>query len=463
MPRVAVCLDAIERRHGLVFAVVGTLCAAAYLVALTAFPRPHGRLLDGDAIQYYAYLRSLVFDRDLDFRNEYAALYKPGPGAHDAGNVWLTARTPTGRAPNMMAIGPALLWAPFFLAACAGVAFARLGGANVPLDGFAAPFQLTAGVAGVFYATAGAYVAFRLAAAVYPSQPAFWGTLVAWLATPAIYYSLVAPAYSHAVSWFAVAAFSWIWFLTRGDDRPRRALWLGALGGLAALVRWQDLVVLTLPAVELARRAVRRQTPLGALAGHAVLMVAAAGAVASLQLLAWQRIYGTAVVLPQGSGFIRWTEPALWQVLFSTRHGLLLWTPAVTLALVGLARLPRRDPELGWSALLVLALSIYISAAVQDWWAGEAFGARRFVGDTGFFALGFAAFFAGARPLTEARARTVRTLAAVLVVYNVLFLLQYQLFMRGFTELAPYPTTVKQILVDRLTLPWRLLRWWQAR
>jgi hypothetical protein len=106
----------------------------------------------------------------------------------------------------------------------------------------------------------------------------------------------------------------------------------------------------------------------------------------------------------------------------------------------------------------VVLLAVYINASVSDWWAGEAFGARRFVGYSVFFALGLAALFA--RDFWRNRPVLLRWTAVTLVVYNLLFLLQYQLFMRGFTQIAPYPTTIRQVLFDRLTLPWHLLRAW---
>jgi hypothetical protein len=176
------------------------------------------------------------------------------------------------------------------------------------------------------------------------------------------------------------------------------------------------------------------------------------------QMLAWRTIYGQFIVMPQGGGFMQWTKPALVSVLFSLNHGLFSWTPAVLLAVIGLGFLARRDGSVGWLVLVVVALSIYINASVSDWWAGEAFGARRFVGNTVFFACGLAALFAG--DFWQRRPVLLRWTAVVLVVYNLLFLVQYQLFMRGFHQLAPYPTTLQQVLLERLTLPWHLLRAW---
>ena len=147
-------------------------------------------------------------------------------------------------------------------------------------------------------------------------------------------------------------------------------------------------------------------------------------------------------------------------VLFSLRHGLFSWTPAVLAAVLGFYGLTRRDALVGWSAVVVMLLAVYINASVNDWWGGEAFGARRFAGYTVFFALGLAALLAG--PFWQRHPVVLRWTAVALVTYNVLFLLQYQIFMRGYRDLVPYPTTIRQVLVDRLTLPWHLLASWLA-
>jgi hypothetical protein len=179
------------------------------------------------------------------------------------------------------------------------------------------------------------------------------------------------------------------------------------------------------------------------------------------QALAWHAIYGQFLVIPQGDSFMQWTRPAVVSVLFSMRHGLFSWTPATLLAVGGLYYLIRRNPMVGWSASAVVLLSIYINGSVSDWWAGEAFGARRFVGDTVFFAAGLAAVFAS--NFWSRRPVLMRWTALALIVYNLLFLLQYQLFMRGYRQIAPYPSTVAQVLVGRLALPWAILRAWLAR
>jgi hypothetical protein len=459
--RMSVPLEAIERRPAWTFLAVGLLFAVTYVAVLGFFPRSHGRILDGDAIQYYAYLRSLVLDGDVDFGNDYQLLYRPADADAARDNVWLREVSAAGRPTNLMSIGPALLWAPVFLLVYAAVAALGVVGVSVPLDGVAAPFQLAAGVAGVAYAAAGSYFSYRACRVVYTQGPSCWGALTAWLATPAIYYSLVSPAYSHAVSFFASALFCWAWLSTRGDQRIGRAVKLGVLAGLVALVRWQDAVVLALPAVELVTEVVRKRQRVSR-AALLVTVIAGVAAVTFLpQLMAWRAIYGQFLLMPQGGDFMRWTTPALGSVLFSLHHGLFTWTPAVLLAIAGLPVLIRRNAVVGWSVVLVLAATVYVNGSVSDWWAGEAFGARRFVGATVFFALGLAGFFDSR--FWRARPRLLRWAAAGAIAYNALFLLQYQLFMRGFTQIVGYPTSAREVLFDRLTLPYELVRAWLSR
>jgi hypothetical protein len=443
-----------ERRPILTFSAIGCGLAVAYTLAVTLFAGAAGQIIEGDAVQYYAYLRSLVFDQDVNFINDYQLLY----GSDGASNVWLDTTTDTGHAINLMSIGPALLWLPFFLVACGLVALLRTAGVVVAFDGISTPFQLSAGIASIAYATLGAYLCYRACVRFWPPAASLWGTLAAWLATPALYYCLVSPAYSHATSLFVVALFIWTWLRTMGDQRAIRYGLLGILVGLAALVRWQNVTILILPMAELVRELRDDKTTLRGAAVQ-VGVLGAASLVAFLpQMFAWKQIYGHWLLTPQGEGFMQWMNPQVWAVLFSLNHGLFSWTPAVLVAVLGLAVLVARHPFVGWNSVAVLLTAVYINAAVVDWWAGEAFGARRFIGLTPLFALGLAAVFS--TRLLVRRPQLVGVAASGLIVYNLLFLVQYQLFMRGYSELVAYPTSAKQILIDRVILPWTLFRHW---
>ena len=51
-------------------------------------------------------------------------------------------------------------------------------------------------------------------------------------------------------------------------------------------------------------------------------------------------------------------------------------------------------------------------------------------------------------------------IAAACIGANLLLLLQYQLFMKGLTSMAPYPAGWFDMFLTRFAVPWRLLASW---
>jgi hypothetical protein len=170
-------------------------------------------------------------------------------------------------------------------------------------------------------------------------------------------------------------------------------------------------------------------------------------------MAAWQILYGQPLTVPQGSGFMRWTAPEVAAVLFSPFRGLFSWTPLALAGVAGLARLRRHDGRLLWLLGGFFVISTYVNAAVADWWAGEAFGARRFMSCFPVFGVGLAALAA----LEGWRFRAVAAVTAALAASNVLLLLHYQVYMLGHTSLVSYPDNWRSLWVERFTLPVRLL------
>ena len=106
--------------------------------------------------------------------------------------------------------------------------------------------------------------------------------------------------------------------------------------------------------------------------------------VASIQLYVWHILYDTALTIPQGAGFMNWTNPSVMGLLFSLNHGLFSWHPITIIAIFGfttilaLQREKERDIFL-FLCIAVFILQTYVNASASDWWAGNAFGSRRFI------------------------------------------------------------------------------------
>jgi hypothetical protein len=441
-----------ERRPGATLAIIGLVFTLAYGASLVMLPKPNGQIVVGDAIEHYVQLRSAVFDLDLQFLNDYAGLYRVDEQA--MAGVAAVKSTPTGHMRNYMPVGPALLWAPLFLAVTATVALLNLLGVAYPLDGFARAFQSTAGFSGILAAAAGSWFAYLVGSSLVDRRSAIWATLTIWLSSSAIYYSLISPAYSHAASMLVVSAFWLAWIRTRARQDARRYVALGLLAGLAALMRWQDGLLLAIPALDALWH--RRALGIGGVVSRVAVCAAAAALAFVPQMIVWNVLYGQPLTVPQGPGFMRWREPALIATLFSDNHGLIAWTPVIALSLAGLVPLVRRAPLVGAAAILFFLSSWYVNASVADWWAGEAFGARRFLSCFPVFVLGLAALFDALR----ARPRVVRAVAAAFIGYTFLLLVQYQAFMHGLREIVPYPRGFVDLWLVRFKVPFDLVANW---
>jgi len=411
------------------------------LVSLFALSLPAvtPRIYASDEIQYFSYLRSLWFDRDVSFENEYRYFFDRNIGRGEGFHAtFLEQYTEAGRRPSFATIGSAILWSPFYAAADL---VTRLAGGRA--DGFSRAY-----VAAVAYGSACyGFVAilFSIGAARRLAGPGLLAGVVVWLGTPLLFYMYVSPPYSHACSAFAVALFVTIWLKVRERWTIGGAVALGLSGALMAMVREQDVFLALGPAVDFVAtfflstrdsvsitQSSRGPTPArggstrfarsprpqalptppsghnhrqpGTASSLTAIAVAAAGVFSfafglSPQLLAYKALNGhfgpSTLVMRK----MNWQAPHALEVLGSSEHGFFLWTPLAALAIAGLVVLAVRTAEghvrrIAWCAILMVALQIYVSGSVESWTVAGAFGQRRFVALTILLTIGLAGLIA---------------------------------------------------------------------
>ncbi len=369
--------------------------AAVFLVLVGLFiSHPLGRFTrggipHGDGLYVYAYARSLYLDRDVDFTNDYALL----------GNPHRRRKGPRGLPENRASIGPALAWAPTFALAQVSVRIGSAAGwTDAPGDGSSRLHRLITVSGSLLWGLVAAVFSLLLARRVASLHAAATAGLLLLLGTSLPWYMVYQPSWSHAPSAAAVAALLWFWARTGPQRRLRDWAVLGALLGLAGLMRAQNLVfaaVVLLDVVPGLRRAAvhRSAREAGALLGACGVMGAAALLAFSPQMWAWHTIYGSALTIPQGDTFMRWEASRWAATLFSGRGGLFTWTPAAYLGVLGLiagAVLSSVSRRIAVAGLLAFAAQAYINGAVDDWWAGWAYGGRRYLNCTAVFGVGLA-------------------------------------------------------------------------
>lgn len=450
--QIALPVTAIQRVHAWWRGVDRGL-AILIVIFVCSLPLVAHRLTASDAIEYYVYDRSIYFDHDLDFTNDYRGFYDRNPsGLAKFKEGFIDKRNPSGNAINNGPCGSALLWAPFFLAGDGAARVLHALGADTMTDGYSLPYIWAVSLGAAIYAGIGLVLTYLLARSVAGPAPAFWASLVAWLGTPALFYSHLAPTYAHATSWFAVAAFLTVWYRTRAHRTWRGWALLGALGGLVAMIREQDAVFMLVPAVDEALRllpglrAVNRSwlADLGRTIAGGVLMGACAVLAFIPQLFVYKRLNGNFRPSSEVSDKLHWNAPNALRVLFDPAHGLFFWTPILLVAAIGICLLIQRDPRFGISLATGFALTLYLNGAFQTWTTAGAFGARRFIVCTPIFAVGLAEVFARFGTRRGSEASTLRlwvpALALLAILWNGGLIVQF----------------VKQYM-DRQQLDWPLV------
>lgn len=384
------------------------------LVCLALLPISLPRVALSDEVQYYAYLRSVYFDGDLDFRNEYTYFSNQRLAIGDTAirdallrEDAVNPHPVTGLLRNVAPVGSAILWAPGFILADGYVLIANQFGANIPRDGFAQPYIVGACMMTLIYLVAGLQLTYRLARRYANDFAATVATLTVFLATPLLFYSYIAMAWSHANGFFLFALFLTIWMRHwRWPSERGLGVWLllGLIGGLMVLTREQLGLLLIIPALEaLGHYGVllrERAWPAAArMLGRHLAFLAVLGLTLTPQLLAYQVLNGRPLPSSTVGSKLIWTSPNFFNTLLDPGRGALLWAPVLALGLLGLIWLGRKD---AWLAALLFAgflAQTYINGAFgTTWHLRGAFGFRRLIECTPIVVLGLAALIDWLRP-----------------------------------------------------------------
>jgi hypothetical protein len=339
-------------------------CVATAVVGAMLGKSP--RLITGDAIGYYAWLRSISLDRDIEFTNDYRLLYPPDPIPEEFG-----ARTATGLARNKYPPGLAIVEAPGF---AAGHLAALISGA--PTDGASSPYQFGV-VLWLQLVIVTAFVALWLALVRLGANTGISSVLVAsgLVATNLVEYAAKETAMAHGAG-AALICFAF-YAIVRARDSERQSWWLSAVGilvGLALIIRPTSaafapfLIVFLLPQL---RKSPRNMLAIALPIGLLVLYHVA------LTSLLTGRV---ALSAYDGESFTGGLT-GMAGTLFSSRHGLFIYNPWY-LVMVGCCVVAARRQDIRAIAVGTVASFAILWLANGlwwNWWFGSAFGNRAYI------------------------------------------------------------------------------------
>ena len=443
---------------------------ALTLLFLLSLPAVTTRLYSSDEVQYFSYLRSLYFDGDVSFENEYRYFYErniaQSAGFHE---TFLERQTNAGRRVNYATMGCAILWLPFYAVADGIVRTTGIAEA----DGFSKPYVRAVAYGSAFYGFLAVLLSIRAARvaaargslfAVRGAGPGdratFWAGVAVWFGTPLLFYMYIAPPFSHACSAFGVALFVNVWLHVRRQWSAHGTFALGVCAALLALIREQDVFVALGPVVDFALATtiphlkVHTANGLRGLHGFTVVGAGVGGFAAGYlpQLLAYNALNGYPGPASHVARKMYWYAPHGLQVLLSPNHGFFFWTPLAVLGIAGLIMLAIRKSDesrrVGVASLVMVASQVYVAGSVASWTVAGAFGQRRFVCLTVVLVIGLGVLFSAggdskrvaaqsgrARP--EGRAYWVPAVGALCVWWNMALIFQFATGMMDRQRLEP--------------------------
>lgn len=394
--------------------LLGVLFVASMVVAL---PRVYAT----DEVQYYAWLRSVWFDGDVDFANEYTKFAELNPNSGIAESILKSdrIRPQTGLYGNIAPVGSAILWAPWFIAVdliLRGLHIIGIG-LSIAADGYSWPYQRAVSYASALYAFAGLLITYRIAQRWSSLFGAQLATIGIWLATPLVFYMTIQMPFAHSNGFFMTSCFiySWLKIVHSAHSRTWWAL-LGICAGGMFLVREQLILFAVLPACTIVIRAIQRTTHKEAIISFTDVRAWAIAAMCALvmitpQLTAYWLLNGVPRPAGEVSGKLNLCSPHAIDTLidFDTSpepicnvgaepikiqpfsRGALVWSPILGIAIIGLSIFAYTTPIIGVPLILAFGLQVWINGAFgTTWHLSGAFGFRRLIECSPIFVVGLA-------------------------------------------------------------------------
>lgn len=346
-----------------------------FLFTLNNFQDKTPTTLNADGIGYYEYLPSAFIRHDLIRKdiplNKTHHAYKNLP--ENIGYVEID-----GRMVNKYPIGTAVLESPFFF-----LTKFFSSDQEKALTGYEPAFQRSMQIAAIFYLFWGlVFIKLLLRQFNINSWMIALGQILLLLATPVIFYASADAGFSHVYSFFAIAAFAY--FAKRFFTIPetRTFLWACVFLGLILLIRQINvLVIFSLPflagswPVFLAGMRAILGSKTRIISGIAIGFL-----LLTPQLIVWYLQTGHWIVYSYQGETFDFTQPHFFDILFSYKKGLFVYTPLFFIAIVlSCFWAFQRKWYLFLSYWFFFTIITYVLSSWWSWFYGCSFGMRAFI------------------------------------------------------------------------------------
>lgn len=344
-----------------------------------------------DKSGYHLYMPALYIYNDvdrLDFYDYINARYEP------SGNVvkyYALKFFDNGKKLNKYSVGVAVLETPFFLIAH----FINQTFLDYAADGYSYPYEWATIISNLIWTLIGLLILRRFLRRYFNDNITAITLAIIALGTNLYHYVVFSPGMSHAYSFcfFSILLFHTDNLYTR--KRTASIYYLAITLGVIGLLRIPNLLVGIVPVLwginsiatikERLKFLSRRMRHI--IAGIVVFLL-----VMGIQLGYWKYVTGQWIYNSYGEEGFVWTDPEILKGVFGFQKGWLVYSPLVTLALIGIYSMRKRFKALIPIYVIFLLLNLYVVFSWYQWWYGGGFGARPLIESLGVLALPLACF-----------------------------------------------------------------------
>lgn len=327
-------------------------------------------IIRADGLGYYSYLPAVFIynDYQYSFTTSITAKYNQV----NFGGGFLN-KTREGYV-NKYYVGLSILCLPFFL--LAHFIAIVLG---LPADGFSQIYQLSILIASNFYLWIGCVFTKKILEQYLNEKRVIFGILVTVVfGTNLFFYSWYDPAYSHMYSFAMISMFLFYSHLFFETKKSVYLYTIVLLLGIITLLRPTNIVIFLMflffakDLKELAKilTSKKKEIVLSSLLFFITLLP---------QFILYYLQTGSFFVWSYGEERFYFDSPQFFNVLFSYRKGLFIYTPITFLSLLGLFYLIKRNTYQFVLLSLFLFIITYIISSWWCWWYGSSLSQRAFV------------------------------------------------------------------------------------
>ncbi|MCD6355124.1 MAG: hypothetical protein J7L95_06210 [Prolixibacteraceae bacterium] len=403
------------------YSVVFTVVLIAVYILVKGYWKDENRVIASDVINYYAYLPATFIFHDLGFKN---------PETIEKGKFWIK-RAPSGGNIIKMSMGMSFIYAPFFFA---GHVAAKILGYEA--YGFSEPYRFFLLVGGVVYLLLGLIFLRKILLRYFSENITALTIFAVTIGTNLAHYSSIEGTMSHVYNFALINVFIWHTILWHDKPTAKRLLGLGALAGLITLIRPSNIIILFFFFLYNVSSFTLLKKKLKLIFGNFYWFLGMMGAF----LLVWvpQFIYnlhftGQLLFYSYTDEHFFFNNPQILDGLFSYRKGWLVYTPMMTIAVIGMVVLFFKKKEFALPTLVFMVLNVYIIFSWWCWWYGGSFGQRSMVDSYGLLAIPFALVLT---ELAKIRRWLYKSAVGVVFALTALNIFQMQKYIRGSIHFA---------------------------